>query len=81
MTDVYRVFPFKSHSSTLAERLYQLFKDKERSDVARIHQMLDFFQADSCLSYTLCQLFCRQPSAKALRTLFGVPRVMAHLPL
>lgn len=81
MTDVYRVFPFQEPLSTLAERLYQLFKDKERSDVARIHQMLDFFQADSCLSYTLASYFADSQAPKHCGHCSVCRGQVAHLPL
>lgn len=57
MTEVYRLLQsnFDAHQGAVA--LYNLFKAKEQSEVARIHNMLGFFQSDTCLSKTLAEHF------------------------
>ncbi|MCF8778598.1 RecQ family ATP-dependent DNA helicase [Vibrio sp. IRLE0018] len=57
MTDVYAVKTVHQSSSQLADAMYQLFKEKEHSDVQRVHQMLGFFESDRCLSYRLASYF------------------------
>lgn len=57
MTEVYRVDAQPDSVAELAEKLWQLFTDKERSDVERIHNLLNLFESPSCLSHTLANYF------------------------
>lgn len=57
MTDVYRVSNHSLSIDDLSEQLYQHFKSKENSEVARIHNLLAFFESDRCLSQKLAEHF------------------------
>ncbi|WP_432715642.1 RecQ family ATP-dependent DNA helicase [Vibrio sinaloensis] len=57
MTEVYRVDAQPDSVSELADKLWQLFADKERSDIERIHNLLNLFESQSCLSHTLANYF------------------------
>lgn len=41
----------------LSDKLYNLFKAKERHEIARIHHMIRFFESDSCISKNLAAYF------------------------
>lgn len=55
--EVYDVLDPGFDGVALGERLYALFKEKEESEIRRIHNMIDFFQGDSCLSRRLAAYF------------------------
>lgn len=57
MTEVYRVSPSQQAIDALANKLSSLFQTKENNDIRRIHQLLDFFQSDQCLSAKLAEYF------------------------
>lgn len=57
MTEVYQVKPFSRTIHQYAEELWQLFCNKENSDVARIEYLLNFFQSSKCLSHELASYF------------------------
>ncbi|NOH81155.1 RecQ family ATP-dependent DNA helicase [Vibrio sp. RE86] len=57
MTEVYQVKPFSKTTHQYAEELWQLFCTKEKSDVARIDYLLNFFQSSQCLSHELASYF------------------------
>jgi len=57
MTEVYRVNAVDKPIDALADSLAQLFKDKEKSDVERIHRLLQFFESEQCLSHGLADYF------------------------
>ncbi len=57
MTEVYQVNQTTESIDELSDRLWQLFKQKEHSDVERIHNLLSFFQSDNCLSSELARYF------------------------
>jgi ATP-dependent DNA helicase RecQ len=57
MTEVYRVNTVDKPIDALANSLAQLFKDKEQSDVERIHRLLQFFESEQCLSHGLADYF------------------------
>ena len=56
MTQVYRVFK-EAITAELREQLVQRFKEKETSEVNRIHFLLDFFSSKQCLSLQLANYF------------------------
>ena len=56
ITEVYRTQP-TPNMPRLAEKLADLFKEKETSDVTRIHHLLAFFQSEQCLSHKLAAYF------------------------
>lgn len=56
-TDVYKVVNRQIPSKVLTEELFQLFEQKEQSELNRIHEMVAFFQSSQCLSFQLAQYF------------------------
>jgi ATP-dependent DNA helicase RecQ len=57
ITDVYKVLERQPSKSVLVDDLYQLFEQKEQSEINRIKTMIDFFQSQHCLSSTLARYF------------------------
>ena len=41
----------------ITEEIYQLFKNREKHSIQRIHGMIDFFEKDSCISKELAEYF------------------------
>lgn len=56
MTQVYKVFS-EGLTANLREQLVQRFKEKESSEIQRIHFLLDFFSSERCLSLQLAEYF------------------------
>lgn len=57
ITDVYAVLNRSENLLDITARLSQLFATKENNEINRINQMLEFFQAESCLSFELASYF------------------------
>ena len=57
MTDVYRVLEPEFDVPTAAGKLHALFVDKQTAEISRIHNMLDMFERDTCLSWQLADYF------------------------
>ena len=57
MTEVYRVGDWPADISGLVEQLAQYFEQKQHSEVARIHNMLDLFAREQCISFQLADYF------------------------
>ncbi|MUK36695.1 RecQ family ATP-dependent DNA helicase [Aliivibrio fischeri] len=57
MTEVYQVLNKVESTHVLSQEQHQLFKNKEQSEINRIHAMLDFFETKSCLSHALAHYF------------------------
>ena len=57
ITDVYAVKNTTLDIHTQSEQLTELFKIKENNEVERLTQMLNFFEADTCLSSRLASYF------------------------
>ena len=57
ITDVYAVKNTTLDIHTQSEQLTELFKIKENNEVERLAQMLNFFEADTCLSSRLASYF------------------------
>lgn len=57
MTEVYQVKSPSQSTQELAQNLWSLFKEKESSDVNRIHYLLNYFQSEECLSAGLAHYF------------------------
>ncbi len=57
MTDVYAVQVNAIAVQELSQQLYHYFADKERKEVARIGNLIDFFQLKTCLSVNLTCYF------------------------
>lgn len=57
ITDVYTIHNTSEDMMQLSERLTELFKAKENSEINRLNQMLSFFEGDTCLSSRLASYF------------------------
>ncbi|OEF11773.1 RecQ family ATP-dependent DNA helicase [Aliivibrio logei] len=57
MTEVYQVLNKVESTHVLSQEQHQLFKNKEESEIKRIHTMLDFFETKTCLSHSLAHYF------------------------
>lgn len=57
VTDVYQVNEKGLVEDNLAEQLFQYFTDKEAKEIARIEQLVRFFELTSCLNYNLARYF------------------------
>ncbi|MGF1752398.1 RecQ family ATP-dependent DNA helicase [Vibrio makurazakiensis] len=57
ITDVYAVHDKGENIVDLTERLSELFATKEKNEINRINQMLEFFQSGDCLSAKLAAYF------------------------
>ncbi|WP_422767635.1 RecQ family ATP-dependent DNA helicase [Photobacterium leiognathi subsp. mandapamensis] len=57
MTDVYKITNHQFDIELESEALYQLFQQKENSEIKRIESMVDFFESKTCLSHQLAHYF------------------------
>lgn len=57
VTDVYQVDTNQLAQINLANELHQYFADKEVKEVARIAQLVRFFELTTCLNYNLARYF------------------------
>ncbi|MCG3885553.1 RecQ family ATP-dependent DNA helicase [Photobacterium leiognathi] len=57
MTDVYKINNHQFDIELESEALYQLFQQKENSEIKRIESMVDFFESKTCLSHQLAHYF------------------------
>ncbi|WP_318421968.1 RecQ family ATP-dependent DNA helicase [Photobacterium leiognathi] len=57
MTDVYKITNHQFDIELESEALYQLFQQKENSEIKRIESMVDFFESKTCLSHQLAYYF------------------------
>lgn len=57
MTDVYHIKNQHFDTDVESEALYQLFQQKEQSEISRINNMLRFFESKTCLSHQLAHYF------------------------
>jgi ATP-dependent DNA helicase RecQ len=55
--DVYDILTQAFNIDEMAEKMYALFKKKERLEIQRIHKMVDFFESDACISKQLAGYF------------------------
>ncbi|MDJ0817424.1 MAG: RecQ family ATP-dependent DNA helicase [Desulfobacterales bacterium] len=55
--DVYDILTQAFDIAELAEKMYTLFKKKERVEIQRIHNMVDFLESDACISKQLAGYF------------------------
>jgi ATP-dependent DNA helicase RecQ len=55
--EVYDVINESFDSVSLGDELFTLFKEKEESEIERIHNMIQFFEGDSCYSRKLASYF------------------------
>lgn len=60
--EVYRINYTNIDINKTISKLYELFNNKESHEVARINNMLSFFQSDSCLSFRLAEYFGETPN-------------------
>ena len=57
MTEVYSLLQTDFNSQALSAELHAYFTRHERTEIARIHAMLDLFATDHCLGYRLAEYF------------------------
>lgn len=57
ITEVYQVIDTSQPVSQLALELYNLFEQKEASEIGRIRNMVELFESDQCLSHQLARYF------------------------
>ncbi len=55
--DVYDIMNQAFDIDRMTEKMYSLFKSKEDHEIQRIHNMVKFFESDSCLSKRLAEYF------------------------
>lgn len=55
--EVYEIMTQDFNIGELIERMYHLFKTKELHEIQRIHNMVNFFESNSCLSKRLAEYF------------------------
>lgn len=55
--EVYDIKTQAFNADTIAEKMYNLFKSKEDHEIQKIHDMIRFFENDSCLSNALAKYF------------------------
>ena len=58
--EVYDIMTKAFDIQQTSEKMFRLFKDKERHEIKRIHEMLDFFESEDCLSRRLAAYFGEQ---------------------
>lgn len=57
MTEVYSLIAADFDAQALSEELHDYFVHHEKTEVARIHAMLELFASEQCLSHRLAQYF------------------------
>lgn len=55
--EVYQVLNRNFEIDALSEEMFHLFKGKEQAEIGRIHNMINFFEGDSCYSKNLASYF------------------------
>ncbi|WP_117235198.1 RecQ family ATP-dependent DNA helicase [Vibrio maerlii] len=65
LTDVYQVSNTQIDVESEAQKLFNLFKQKEINEVARIEQMISFFESNRCLSASLAEYFADAQAPQA----------------
>ena len=55
--EVYDILNQAFEIDAMAEKMYTLFKQKERHEIQRIHKMVGFFESDACISRQLAAYF------------------------
>jgi ATP-dependent DNA helicase RecQ len=58
--EVYDILTQAFNIEDMAEKMYALFKKKERLEIQRIHNMVGFFESDDCISKQLAGYFGEQ---------------------
>ena len=58
--EVYDILTQAFDVDALTEKMYRMFKDKEKLEIRRIHHMLRFFESDVCISRQLAGYFGEQ---------------------
>ncbi|PWI32342.1 recombinase RecQ [Vibrio albus] len=80
ITDVYKVINTQMPKSELVTNLYELFAQKEHSEITRIHTMIEFFQSKQCLSYSLASYFADNHAPKNCHHCSVCAGTVAQLP-
>jgi ATP-dependent DNA helicase RecQ len=80
MTEVYAVLEADFDPAVLSQQLHEYFRQKEGSEIARIHAMLDLFATDSCLSRRLAVYFGDEQAPVRCGHCSVCHGAIAHLP-
>lgn len=80
MTEVYQVLNKVESTHVLSQEQHQLFKNKEESEIKRIHTMLDFFETKTCLSHSLAHYFADYNAPEQCGHCSACRSEGAHLP-
>lgn len=64
MTDVYRVINNQYDVNEEAKKLFDLFRQKESSEIKRLNKMISFFENTQCLSHDLASYFADNNAPK-----------------
>jgi ATP-dependent DNA helicase RecQ len=57
MVEVYEIIHVSDGLKDMAEKMYARFKEKEKVEVNRVHEMIGFFSGAKCLSKSLSDYF------------------------
>lgn len=57
VVEVYDIKLQSFNVESVTEKIYSLFKNREEQSISRIHDMVGFFESDSCLSVKLAEYF------------------------
>ncbi|MCP4396636.1 MAG: RecQ family ATP-dependent DNA helicase [bacterium] len=55
--EVYDIMTKAFDTQQTSEKMFRLFEEKERHEIKRIHEMLDFFESEACISTRLAAYF------------------------
>ena len=55
--EVFDILDQSFETDDISQKMFRLFKNKEKIEIERIHQMVDFFEANGCLSKKLAAYF------------------------
>lgn len=81
MTEVYRVLRQELAIEPLADMLHALFEQKERSELARLQALLNFFISTHCLSHELASYFADEQAPSQCGHCSVCREEIASLPL
>ncbi len=55
--EVYDIKRLDFDIESVSEKVYKLFENREKQGIQRIHDMIDFFESDSCIAKKLAEYF------------------------
>lgn len=80
MTQVYEVLTPQFDLDSVTKQLSEQFRDKEASEIARIHNLLNLLQTDQCLSVALASYFDDQQDIEPCGQCSACISGAAHIP-